>query len=77
MYTMLPPIICRSSERENKDEASDGPSALVPVPKACAKPLIAPRDAFEGALFTIMIWIEPEIFHQTPFVSSLKKWRTI
>ena len=58
---MLPPITCHSSERENKGGARDGASALAPVPKACAKPLTAPRDAFEGALFTIIIWIEPEI----------------
>ena len=58
---MLPPIICRSNDMENKKDATDGANALIPDPTACAKPFVAPKAAPEGALFTIIIWIEPSV----------------
>ena len=58
---MLPPIICHSSDIENKEDATDGANALIPDATACAKPFVAPRAALEGALFTIIIWIEPGV----------------
>jgi len=60
---MLPPIICDSSDIENKEDERDGANALVADPMACAKPFVPPRAAFEGALFTIIICIEPDIVH--------------
>ena len=58
---MLPPIICRSSDIENKEDATDGANALIPDPTACPKPFVAPRAALEGALLTIIIWMEPGV----------------
>jgi len=60
---MLPPIICDSSDIANKDDASDGANPLVADANACAKPFVPPRAALEGALFTIIICIEPNIVH--------------
>lgn len=55
MYTILPPNRWPSRVIENKEEATVGASERVTQPKVCARPLVAPRAALFGALFTMNI----------------------
>jgi hypothetical protein len=56
---MVPPMIRCSIEIENREEARVGETVLMMVLTICARPLVAPKDALDGAQSTMKINEQP------------------